>query len=228
MNGAIACGHIKTAQVAEEVLKAGGNAFDAAIAASMAMFITEPCMSSLGGGGFALIKTANGIIKTLDFFCQTPKRKSEEQQLIPVEIDFGNTTERYYAGHGASAVPGIPAMLNTLHKELGSIPFKELTQPAIQLCKEGIELNWFQNYDLKLLGKLFAISPHQSRHLFSEEGLPKPIGTRTIMPELANTLDFFANEGISDFYRGDIAQLKWWHPTTGRLGGLPGDLERYN
>lgn len=205
MNGAIACGHIETAMVGKEILLAGGNAFDAAIASLCAMFVTEPCMASLGGGGFALFQHQNNIHQ-LDFFCQTPREKVEFPELQPVEIDFGGSTELYFAGHASVAIPGIPALIQKLHKNLASMPLKELLQPAIALAKNGVEINWFQHADIHLLRDLFALQPKSSAHLF-ENGKVKPIGSIVKMPALASTLDFIAHNGIQDFYRGDIAAL---------------------
>ena len=205
MKGAIACGHIETAKVAKEIIDAGGNAFDAAIAALSAMFVTEPCMASLGGGGFALIRHQNKIHQ-LDFFCKAPFTKSDQADLRKVIIDFGGSTELYYGGQGSVAVPGVPALLQELHRNLASLPLKELLQPAIELAKDGVALNWFQQYDLKLLSAFFQLSPERSYNYFIE-GEVKQIGSRITNAELADTLDFIAHEGIQDFYRGDIATL---------------------
>lgn len=205
MKGAIACGHVKTAEVAKDILDAGGNAFDAAIAALFAMFIAEPCMASLGGSGFATMKTTDSI-RVLDFFCQTPRSDSKERSIIPVEVNFGGSSESFFGGHGSVAVPGIPACIDELFRNFATLPFRELLQPAIDLCKSGVELNWFQRYDIELLQEFLALSPYQSRHLF-ENGKPKKTGSLIKMPELASTLDYLAHEGIEDFYRGDIAKL---------------------
>ena len=206
MNGAVACGHIETAKVAKEILLAGGNAFDAAIASLCAMFVTEPCMASFGGGGFALIRKENQIHQ-FDFFCQTPQHKTDSSHFKKVEVDFGDSKETYYAGHPSVAVPGIPAFIQQLHEQLATMPLRDLLQPAIQLAKEGVALNWFQNYDIHLLREFFTLQPDRSAHLFTEAGNVKPIGAIIQMPELASTLDFIALDGIQDFYRGDIAQL---------------------
>ncbi|MBX2846503.1 MAG: gamma-glutamyltransferase family protein [Saprospiraceae bacterium] len=205
MNTAIACGHIKTAEVIETILQAGGNAFDAAIAGLVAMTITEPCMSSLAGGGFAQVQTPDGKIRTLDFFCQTPMQKSADQVLIPIHVDFGGSVECYYGGHGACAVPGTPALIHTLLTELATMPLKELLQPAIQLAKNGIEITPFQYQDLSLLQQFFLLSPNQSQHLFDSQQQLKAIGEVVVFEELASTLDFIAEEGVQDFYVGDIA-----------------------
>ena len=91
-----------------EILKAGGNAFDAAIAAMMTAFVAEPGMASGGGGAFATVRTAEGVCRVFDFFSQTPKRKEifSEVDFFPIEVDFGTTIEVFHVGKGSSAVPG--------------------------------------------------------------------------------------------------------------------------
>jgi gamma-glutamyltranspeptidase/glutathione hydrolase len=90
MHQAISAGHEITLAVAKEILLAKGNAFDAAIAAHYAMFITEPCMASAGGTGFALTKSAEGQTRFFDFFFQKPfnKKKKEKHQLYTKTVDF--------------------------------------------------------------------------------------------------------------------------------------------
>ena len=146
MAQAIAAGHHQTLSVAKEILHAKGNAFDAAIAAYFAMFITEPCMASAGGNGFALTRTEDGHIQYLDFFCQTPaiKSMSPPVDFYPITVDFGSDVEEFHIGLGAAAVPGSIAGIFALHRIHGTMPISELVAPAIQLAKEGVALTWFQ------------------------------------------------------------------------------------
>jgi gamma-glutamyltranspeptidase/glutathione hydrolase len=107
MNYALSGGHKKTLEAAQTILDIGGNAVDAAIAAYLVSFIAEPCMASIGAGGFAMVNDGNQI-KVIDFFCQTPihKKKISQQNFYPVTIDFGNTKEDFHIGKGAIATPG--------------------------------------------------------------------------------------------------------------------------
>jgi len=91
VKGVIAAGNAHTAEAGAEVLKAGGNAFDAAVAAAWMTFVAEPTMTSAGGGGFLTGFTSNGQRLAIDFFTQTPKIKKPEHELnfYPVEIDYG-------------------------------------------------------------------------------------------------------------------------------------------
>ena len=89
--GVVACGHRVTAKAAREILEAGGNAFDAAVAAPLAACVAEPVLTSLGGGGFLLARTYDGRELLYDYFVQTPKRRVERTPgFYPVHVDFGN------------------------------------------------------------------------------------------------------------------------------------------
>ena len=207
MQQAISAGHELTLQVAKEILQAKGNAFDAAIAAHCAMFITEPCMASAGGNGFALTRTSEGQIQFFDFFCQTPLSKKTNRPLdfYPVLIDFGEETEEFHIGLGAAAMPGSIAGIFALHRQYGSMPIKELVQPAIQLAKEGVALNDFQSFDLKLLHPIFQ-QDISVRDIFFKNDKIKEKGDVIRMEGMADFLDFIAREGERGFYHGEIAK----------------------
>ena len=207
MQQAISAGHEITLQVAKEILEAKGNAFDAAIAAHCAMFITEPCMASAGGNGFALTRTAEGQIQFFDFFCQTPLTKKTERPLdfYPVQINFGEETEEFHIGLGSAAMPGSIAGIFALHRHFGSMPFKDLVQPAIQLAKEGVILNDFQSFDLKLLYPIFQQDTSVKDIFFKNDKIKKK-GDVIQMEGMADFLDFIAREGERGFYHGEIAK----------------------
>ena len=207
MQQAISAGHELTLEVAKEILLAKGNAFDAAIAAHCAMFITEPCMASAGGNGFALTRTAAGQIQFFDFFCQTPLTKKIERPLdfYPIAINFGEETEEFHIGLGAAAMPGSIAGIFALHRQHGSMPIKELAQPAIQLAKEGVVLNDFQSFDLDLLAPIFQ-QDISVKNIFFKNDKVKEKGDVIQMARMADFLDFIAREGERGFYHGEIAK----------------------
>ena len=142
---AISGGHQKTIEAAEIILSQGGNAVDASIAAYLVSFIAEPCMASLGAGGFAMVNDTQSI-KMIDFFCQTPKKKQkvEHQEFLPIVVDFGNTTEEFQVGKGSIATPGAIAGIYKMHEIWGKIPLTEIFQPAIQWSKEGVKVDKFK------------------------------------------------------------------------------------
>ena len=208
MHQAISAGHEITLAVAKEILLAKGNAFDAAIAAHFAMFITEPCMASAGGNGFALTKTKENGIQFFDFFCQTPLQKKSKEQLdfYPILVDFGGDTEEFHVGLGAAAVPGSIAGVFELHRRFGTIPMKDLVAPAIQLAKEGVALNEFQSYDLGLLAPIYQQDP-SVRDIFFIDDKIKQKGDLIKMPAMADFLEFISNEGERGFYQGEISKI---------------------
>lgn len=204
---AIATSHVMTSAAGEEIIHSGGNIWDAAIAAHFAMMITEPCMASLGGAGMATVAKAGEKIRTLDFFSQTPSQSIHKLQGVdPIEVNFGNTIETYYIGHGTIAVPGTMAGLWTLHEMGASMPMTELVQPAISYCKSGVKLNAFQRTDLTLLKKIIANDP-QGVEIFLDDDEIKGQGSLIKMPYLADALDYLSRNDHKEFYRGELANL---------------------
>lgn len=205
MKNAISAGHELTLEVGKEILHAGGNAFDAVTAAYFAMFITEPCMASAGGNGFALAKPNNEKVRYFDFFSQTPANNNLEMpEFYPITVDFGGEKEEFNIGIGSAAVPGAIAGILEIHKQLGSIPVRELIQPAAQLAKKGVVLNEFQAYDIFLLQSIFGQSD-RGKEIFFRENNIKIEGERIWMPQMADFLEFIAREGKRGFYEGEIA-----------------------
>ena len=215
--GLIAAGHEATAKAAGIILEEGGNAFDAAIAALMASFISEPCMSSAAGGAFLIAHRPDGLSVTYDCFVQTPihKRPVEEIEFFPIDIDFGGAVEQFHVGMGSVGIPGIIKGIWEIHEDMGSLPMKVLAEPAMELAKNGVVVDDFQDSDFNLLKPIISLMK------------PSPVfwrGDRLIksgevmkMPELADTLDYLVKEGSRAFYEGDIAHLLVKH--SDRIGG---------
>ncbi len=206
MNYGISSGHEKTSYAAEEILRAGGNAFDAAIAALAAMCITEPCMSSLCGAGFAMMIPQGKKPTLLDFFCQTPQQKRSQSELKAIEVDFGDTSEFYYVGPGSIATPGTVAGIFEIHQRYATMPIEELFAPAMDLCRTGVIINDFQYYDFFLLRDILGMSSYGREHFFQAEQI-KAVGKRIRLPELSDTLDYIGRQGVRSFYEGEIANL---------------------
>lgn len=204
---AISGGHQKTIEAAEIILSQGGNAVDAAIAAYLVSFVSEPCMASIGAGGFAMINDTKSI-KMVDFFCQTPKHKKpiKEQEFTSILIDFGNTTEEFHVGKGSIAVPGAIAGIYKMHEMWGKIPISELFEPAIQWSNEGIELDKFQAFDFVLLQNIFKINPIGRELFFDSDGVLKTEGQNIRMPQFHDFLSVLQHEGKDLFYKGEIAK----------------------
>ncbi len=229
MKYAISAGHEETMASAKKILEAGGNAFDAAIAAGFSMFISEPCMSSAGAGGFAMVMPKGEEVRMLDFFTQTPQRKRalDKVDFYPVVVNFGNETEEFHVGMASVAVPGIIKGLFEMHAEYGSMPIKDLLVPAKELAKNGVLIDDFQDIDLGLLSEIIREDESMHKVFFDEKGNRIKKGDRLFMPNLYGFLDMLEHEGEQEFYRGEVSRIV--HKTSKERGGYiqRSDFEDY-
>ncbi len=203
----IAAGHEKTLQVGADILQAGGNAYDAAIGAVLCACVCEISTISLGGGGFLLAAPNDSKPVLFDFFSQTPIHKRAEKDLHfePINIDFKNTSQTYYIGMGAIAVPGIIAGLFHVHAQLGKMPFKEIASPVIEMAKKGVELDAYQELVFSIIKPILAASPVSKTAYFNGDELKKK-GDKVRIEDLGATIDLLAHEGPREFYQGEIAR----------------------
>jgi gamma-glutamyltranspeptidase/glutathione hydrolase len=205
--GVIAAGHPLTAEAAQHILEAGGNAIDAMIAALFTASVVEPVLSSIGGGGFSLIQPASGAACLLDFFTQTPKQKrpADEADFYAATVDFGSTTQDFHIGNGAIATPGMVSGLFAMHRRYGSMPMPLLTEFAAQQAK-AVAVCPYQGYILALVEPIFLASP-AARELYESREQPGQIvrpGETVTNPALADTLETLGHEGERLFYQGEI------------------------
>ncbi len=209
MKGAIACGNRYTAQAAIEIFEAGGNAFDALVAAAFASGVAEAALTSLGGGGFALIHQAEGE-KTLiyDFFVNTPglgrKERPKDLDFRTVTVRFPASSQDFHIGLASVAVPGTLKGLIELHKDLGRLPLKEIVVPAVRFAEDGFKIDEFQAYCFKLLTPIFTSEP-EIRSIFCPQGRPPKAGEILKNPALASFLKGLP-DSLEDFYQGSVAR----------------------
>ncbi|MGB3514763.1 MAG: gamma-glutamyltransferase [Microcoleaceae cyanobacterium] len=207
VKGAIAAGHQKTAEAGMEILRVGGNAFDAAIASMLASFVTETPLTSVAGGGFFLAHTEANRNILYDFFTQTPLQKKSRQNInfYPVNIDFGGAVQQFHIGLGSMAVPGNLAGVFYIHNQLGRLPFNVVAEPAINYAKTGVKITDFQYYLLNLL-KPILLTTEAGKNIYAPNGKLLQIGETLVMPDLAETLSYLASTGPEEFYEGEIAK----------------------
>ena len=158
--GVVAAGNPHTAAAGVEILKSGGNAVDAAIAAVFAAFVSEPMLTDLGGGGFMLVDHRDKA-RLYDFFVAVPGLGSapvppDELEFKPVVLDFGDTTQVFHAGMGAAAVPGNVHGLCTAHSAEGRLPLKEVLAPAVRLGRQGISFTPEMANILSIIAPIFV------------------------------------------------------------------------
>ncbi|MER2598206.1 MAG: gamma-glutamyltransferase [Caldilineales bacterium] len=211
-HGAIAAGHPLTAAAGHEMLQQGGNAVDAAVAATFASFISEYTLSAPGGGGFALLFDApRGTRQLLDFFSTGPGL-GRRQPLPPDEVDFeqitvdyGPSQQHFYVGRGSVAVPGNIAGLCALAAH-GRLPLPVLLEPAIRLARTGCPVSAIQAFIGGLIEPILLRDADSAAIFGREGGGLKQIGELVAMPALAATLEALGREGPTLFSHGAVAQ----------------------
>lgn len=206
--GIVAAGHHHTAKAAAEVLDAGGNAYDAVLAAMFASFVAESTLSSLGGGGFLNYYTADKQAGLIDFFVQTPLKRpqSEDVDFHLNEITYSTATQQQYIGRASVAVPGIAAGIDYIHQRFATMPLAEIAAPAIQLAREGVVLTAIQAYFHKILKTVLAHGP-EMRQVFTPENKLLLESECLYHTNMAGAMEHLTRVGMQDFYRGEIAEI---------------------
>ncbi len=209
VTGVVASGHPLVTQVAADMLRAGGNAFDAAVAAGFVAAVAEPTLTSLGGGGFLLARTASGQKTLFDFFVDTPGRGLDPDELephfLPVNVRFLGAEQVFHVGRASVAVPGCLRGYLHVHRRLGRLPLAEVLAPAITWARQGVTLNPFIAYTLDLLRPILALT-EQARSLFKPGGLDLGKGDVFVNHELAAFMETLSQEGDRAFYEGETAE----------------------
>ncbi|MBS1678869.1 MAG: gamma-glutamyltransferase [Actinobacteria bacterium] len=206
MPGVVAAGHPESAEAGAAVLREGGNAVDAAVAAVLASFAVESPLTGLGAGGYMAVHD-DGETTLLDFFVAAPGLDGEPRtaELAPVDVVFdAETVQTFYVGPVSCGVPGTPAGLVEALRRFGSMPLEELVAPAIRLAREGAPVNHEQAYILAILEPIHERLPG-TRALYAPRGRTLREGETFRFPELAEALERLAGEGATPFYRGEVA-----------------------
>jgi gamma-glutamyltranspeptidase/glutathione hydrolase len=228
MRGVVAAGHPLTAEAGAGVLREGGNAVDAAVAAVIASFAVESPLTGLGAGGYMMVH-AGGETTLIDFFVAAPGLDAVERraELVPVPVHFDAEIEQmFYVGPASCGVPGTAAGLVRALERFGSAPLQELVAPGIRLAREGAPVNAEQAYILEILAPIHDRLPG-TRELYAPEGRRLREGETFRFAELAAALERFGAEGAEPFYRGEpAAALSDFVVEHGGSIG-PGDLAAY-
>jgi gamma-glutamyltranspeptidase/glutathione hydrolase len=231
MRGAVAAGHPLTAQAGADVLESGGNAVDAAIGAALVSWVAESPLTGPGAGGFMLVHRARDrSTRVFDFFVAVPGlglAKRELADMDRVDVDFsGGSTQVFHIGAASCAVPGAALGLEQAHQSFGRLPWRDLFQPAIDLARNGVELNKGQAYLHAILDLILRHTP-ESRAVYEHDGERLAAGDTLIQEDLAGTLELLADEGAQLLYTGDLADAisKHVHDHGGCI--TPRDLKDY-
>ena len=210
------------ADVGLEVLKNGGNAVDAAVAVGFALAVTHPLAGNIGGGGFMLIRMANGKTAFLDFREAAPLKATRDMYLD----EKGNPTKDSIFGWRSSGVPGSVAGFALAHKKFGTQKWQQLLAPAVKLAADGFALSPTLVKSLSSDNAAIKTDP-ESKRIFLRDGDPYKAGETLKQPELAETLQRIAQSGAKGFYEGPTA--KQFAAAMKEHGGLitEADLKAY-
>jgi gamma-glutamyltranspeptidase/glutathione hydrolase len=203
----VAAGHPATAAAGLEILAAGGNAFDAAVAASLASCVAETVMTGLLGGGHAIVWDAErATARNLDFFCAVPGLGGDGRvaKLVDVDIPFGVESVPYVVGPGSCAVPGVIAGLDALRHEFASLPWTELVEPALRLARDGVPLPPAHASCLAFLAPVLTLD--LGERIYSPGGRVLEAGDLLEQPGIATALESLADEGAASGYIGTIGR----------------------
>jgi gamma-glutamyltranspeptidase/glutathione hydrolase len=196
---AIASAAPEATRAGEEILRAGGNAFDAAVAVAAALGVAEPTSSGLGGGGFFLLhRASDGRQWLLDARERAPLAARAE--------DYATGDGRATLdGPRAAAIPGLPAALVHLARRYGRLPLARSLAPAIRLARQGVPVT--AAYLRLVEGRLPVLrSSPAAAAIFLRDGAPPALGEPLRQPDLARTLRALAQRGAAGFYRGPVAR----------------------
>lgn len=216
--GLVASQHYRASQVGAQVLEAGGNAVDAAVATSFAIATQEPWMSGLGGGGFLLYQEAgNPKAQAVDFSMLAPLNLNPADYPLvegrgadlfnwPAVLD-----DRNLRGYYAMATPGQVAGLAMALESFGTLPWAEALAPAIELAHEGLTVDWYATLKIAAAARDLRDFPSSRETYLPDDlvpagqwGSPPPV---IRLGNLEATLQQLAQAGAEDFYRGDIAAV---------------------
>jgi gamma-glutamyltranspeptidase / glutathione hydrolase len=220
--GVVAAGHPLTAQAGAKVLREGGNAVDAALAAMLTSFAAEPLLTGLGAGGYMMVAGAGQEPTLLDFFVEAPTRAKDGSaaELEAVDVSFGDAVQVFYIGPASCGVYGTPAGVCEAAARWGTVDLAELAAPAAKLAREGVVLSAEQAYIVEILGDLLRSTP-ECAALWAPHGVLLREGETLRNPELGDALVRLGKDGAKPFYDGDIAEaVRSW------LGERGGSLDR--
>lgn len=190
------------ADVGVTILRSGGNAVDAAVAVGFALAVTHPFAGNIGGGGFMLIRLADGRTTFIDFREKAPGKATHNMYLDA----SGNVTPDSLVGWRAVGVPGTVRGLELALKKYGTKSWSELLQPAIHLASAGFPISYSQMRSFHNAADLLSQFP-DSKRIFLKDGTFYDWNENFRQPELARTLERIAHNGGKEFYEGETARI---------------------
>lgn len=213
--GMVVTKHADASAIGLDVLQAGGNAVDAAVAGAFAVGVAEPWSSGLGGGGYAVVAKSSGA-DVVAFPMQAPALATPDRYPLDGRGEVGGflwpgvVDDANLSGWLAMAIPGAVAGLELLHRRHGQLPWREVVEPASALARNGSNLTWFE---ILQMGRYAAAARRHTElgSIYYADGGPpqSEVGelATLVQSDLANSLDALAHEGSAVFYQGDLGKV---------------------
>ena len=202
-NGMVVSADALASSVGVEILKKGGNAVDAAVAVGFALAVVHPQAGNLGGGGFMVIRFADGKATTIDFREKAPGAATRDMYM---DGEGNVRDEESVYGHRASGVPGSVAGLLYALEAYGTMDRDDVLDPAIKLAKKGFRVHYRLASALESAIEDFTPFPGSMR-VFTKNGEPYQEDEKLVQKDLAKTLRKIRKHGVDGFYKGEVAGL---------------------
>jgi gamma-glutamyltranspeptidase/glutathione hydrolase len=203
-SGMVVSQNALASEVGRDVLAAGGNAIDAAIATGFALAVIHPSAGNIGGGGFMVVRFPNGQSTAIDFREKAPLASFPEMWL---DENGDYSREVHHNSHKAVGVPGTVAGFDRAHKLYGAVDWQRVVSPAVALAEDGFELSETLAGSLARFVEGKGAEYPATVAQFSKGGTPYEAGEQLRQPKLAMTLRRIMHEGRDGFYRGETAGL---------------------
>jgi len=202
-SGMVVSAYPHASEAGADVLRAGGNAVDAAIATGLALAVTHPTAGNIGGGGFMVIRFPDGNSTAIDFREKAPLKAHPEMFLGE---DGEYSYQIHHRSHLAVGVPGTVAGFALAHEKYGGASWEALVNPSVALARDGFEVS--ERLARSLEGRLEAFLDYPATHAqFSKDGEPYQPGEILVQADLAATLERIRDQGRDGFYTGTTARL---------------------
>ncbi len=198
-NGMVASNSRLASEAGVEIMRRGGNAVDAAVATGFALAVTFPQAGNIGGGGFMLIRMADGRAAAIDYREIAPLAATRNMYIDSA----GKLTDKSRIGALAAGVPGAVAGMSEALRKYGTMSLAQVMEPAIRLARDGFVVD--DALAGAIAGSAKLIAPYEGASLFLPNGAPLAAGARLVQPDLARTLTMIAEQGPAGFYTGPVA-----------------------
>jgi gamma-glutamyltranspeptidase/glutathione hydrolase len=202
--GMVVTTHPLATEIGLSILKKGGNAIDAAIAVNFALAVCHPSAGNIGGGGFLVYRNAQGKVFALDYREKAPLASSKDMYL---DASGNVIPEKSSIGVFSVGVPGTVAGMEAMHRKFGSLPWKELIQPAIDIARQGHVLTFREARGLNANKSDFINQNKGNSYLINPNHMDWKKDDILIQEDLANTLERILRDKSKGFYQGKTAEL---------------------